>query len=410
MFLIEYHYNHKSTSLTCIGDARTMTITARAPKWSVNDFTTFLPCAAFTTEPSSHLDSFQRGDVLHLDDDVQFADPDIEGRALACWCWNRQSVSLSVRVKNAKDAKAGQKYSTERQLDVTSTWKVKEEHQDTTTLCDFFHSSILKLRSKPTGVIAFFGETASRKSTFATGLIDVYLEELINSGATVGRRPHLLTFEDPIENVYGVYSMENESTVGTDATGYLQQTAELLGVDYTPRCIGKDTPSLEAGLLNALRQKPAVVYVGETRTREDWRSVLEFGGTGHLVVTTSHAGTLQESMSHLFKAAEAGTPAQRSFVAGKVLAVIHLRAYVHKHTGEQVVIPSMWRRTPPGTNTLVTDGLGSILPHNLGTSIDTNVSSLGRHWFGQYISDKLGAGRLSDDLLRQLLLDDLQSL
>lgn len=400
-----------------------MGITARKVlSWRVNDFTTFVP----SDRLHEHLDG--AGDVqvkefldqtlLSLDDDIEFIGParrKLSGRALACWCCNRQAVSLTVR---SKDQRGDREYLTAKSGQQHSTWEIQDKHKDTVELCKFLQEAVFT-RDKSSGIVAFFGETGSRKSSFARGLIDRYLKELTKADSNAKRRPHLLTFEDPIEEFYGPLK-HSKGRVELDpkkaGQEWLRMTQEKLFIDYTPRCIGegKDTPTLNAGLLNAVRQKPAVVYVGETRTADDWRSVIKFGGTGHLIVTTSHAGTLQESVSQIFEAAEANTPAKRSFIAGRILAVIHLRAYddFGKTPGSrQVVIPTMWRRTPAGANTLVTDGLGSILPNNPGhiSKVDSGMSSLGRHWFGQYINTKIPR-HITDALLQQLMLDDLQSL
>lgn len=378
------------------------------PAWDVGDFTTFL-----SPDDTRRLDldspaakEFGDCDRLHLDDEVTFSRSGsvVGGRGLACWCCNRQAVSITVRKKYSSGGSRAT-YNFKRKAGVRSTWHLDHTKKDTRQLCEFFYEAVLAPRTPPTGVLAFFGETGSRKSTYARGLIDIYLDRLATSNCGE-RRPHLLTFEDPIEDFF---SPEDGEAGTANAFQNLRRTAKELAVDYTPRCIGVDTPSLQAGLLNALRQKPAVVYVGETRTREDWRSVLDFGGTGHLIVTTSHAGSLLESMSQLFKVAEATSPAQRSFVAGKVLAVVHLRAYGSGE--EKVVIPAMWRRTPEGANNLVTDGIGSILPNNPGVQVELPAEgSLGRHWFGKYLKKAVRRSSIEDSLLEQLLLDDLQGL
>lgn len=97
-------------------------------------------------------------------------------------------------------------------------------------------------------------------------------------------------------------------------------------VDYTPREKGKDAMSIKEAVMNALRQTPKVLFVGETREIGDWSRLLDFAGTGHLVVTTAHAGSLVEAMANLLRAVEARRPTKRSEVADRTLALIHLRA------------------------------------------------------------------------------------
>src|SRR5258708_31400051 len=116
------------------------------------------------------------------------------------------------------------------------------------------------------------------------------------------------------------------------------------GIDYTPRQKGIDAESLDEVLCDALRQKPSAVYVGETRDDKDWVKLLGFGGTGHLVFTTFHAGSLVEAMHKILRAAGAETPEGRSEVAQRILALIHLRQEVIG--GESVLLPALglWTR------------------------------------------------------------------
>src|SRR5205823_4056638 len=137
------------------------------------------------------------------------------------------------------------------------------------------------------------------KSFVAEGLICDYLQKRVNSEAKSGpprRRPHLVTFEDPIEHPF--------------FEGLVEEDLHK-AVDYTPRFRGEDVKELADGFRDAKRQTPAVVYVGEVRDRAALREVLEFAGSGHLVVTTAHAGTLAEALQLLFAAVEARTPADR---------------------------------------------------------------------------------------------------
>src|SRR5207249_2189827 len=95
------------------------------------------------------------------------------------------------------------------------------------------------------------------------------------------------------------------------------------GIDYTSRQKGIDVHDLKCASEDALRQTPAVFYIGEVRDASDWKEVLEFAGTGHLVVTTAHAGSLIEAMIKLLGAVDAKTPADRRRYAEKILAVVH---------------------------------------------------------------------------------------
>ena len=75
----------------------------------------------------------------------------------------------------------------------------------------------------------------------------------------------MLTIEDPIEFVY----KEKKSI-------------------FTQREIGVTSSSYQSALMNALREDPDVILVGEMRDLETIEMVLTAAETGHLVFSTLH--------------------------------------------------------------------------------------------------------------------------
>ena len=57
------------------------------------------------------------------------------------------------------------------------------------------------------------------------------------------------------------------------------------------REVGRDTPNFEQALLDALREDPDVLMVGEMREPETMRLTLNAAETGHLVLATVHSAT-----------------------------------------------------------------------------------------------------------------------
>ncbi|WP_254508046.1 type IV pilus twitching motility protein PilT [Anatilimnocola floriformis] len=108
------------------------------------------------------------------------------------------------------------------------------------------------------GLVVVAGPTGSGKSTTLATLVD-----------RVNRtRPcHIITIEDPIE--------------------YLHPPAKSL-VDQ--RQVGIDASSFNDALVAALRQDPDVILVGEIRELNTIRTAITASETGHLVLTTVHAG------------------------------------------------------------------------------------------------------------------------
>jgi twitching motility protein PilT len=66
--------------------------------------------------------------------------------------------------------------------------------------------------------------------------------------------------------------------------------------------VGRDTPSFEQALLDALREDPDVLMVGEMRDPETMRLTLNASETGHLVLATVHSATCAEALQRIVSA------------------------------------------------------------------------------------------------------------
>ncbi|MGP5014506.1 type IV pilus twitching motility protein PilT [Glutamicibacter ardleyensis] len=115
------------------------------------------------------------------------------------------------------------------------------------------------------GLIYVCGPSGSGKSTLNHSLLGKINRE---------NNRHIYTLEDPIEYIHEE----------VDATSIVQ------------REIGSHSPSYSAGIADALRSKPHVILVAEILNAEDARAVLRAASTGHLVLTTAHAGSVRESI------------------------------------------------------------------------------------------------------------------
>jgi hypothetical protein len=247
--------------------------------------------------------------------------------------------------------------------------------------------------TEATGLIVISGATNSCKSNIARGLIHMYLKRRVKelAGKKGARRPHLVTFEDPVET----YWARDPVIAGEAANG------SHSGIDYTPREKGKDVASLKYAIEAALRQTPSVFFVGETRDPEDWKHLLRFAASGHLCVTTTHAVSLTETMGQILRAVGANSPSRRSDVARRVLAVIHLRGEEilcceSTPRGEKgcrragaphrrsALIPAIWVKSDTSKMTLMSDGLTSLLPFRNPTNL-TDTGCLGRTAFAEIL-------------------------
>lgn len=113
------------------------------------------------------------------------------------------------------------------------------------------------LANRRSGIIFVTGMTGSGKSTTMAAMI-----EYINQ---TGRPGKVITIEDPIETVF-----------------------KPCRSIFVQREVGVDTPSFDSGTLDALRQDPDILCIGELRDAASIKAALLAAETGHLVFTTLH--------------------------------------------------------------------------------------------------------------------------
>ena len=323
---------------------------------------------------------------------------EVHGRALVCRSYRGRFLSVSFREKKDKLSFAPEPDSGDWPLSIADYCLALSE--------------VIK-RPDMHGLLVIAGATNSSKSEIATGLIFDHLETLKKPGK---RLPHLVTFEDPIEKFYVAFNDSIDAfKTDVDQRELMNLSVKMPAfqndVDYTPRerdsdyCEDKDGGGLSQALEDALRQTPSVFFVGETRKRRDWRQLIDFAGTGHLIVTTTHAESLTEAMRKIFEALDVKTASQRNEIANRLLGIIHLRA----ESTANILLPAVWRRTPTATNTLTAEGLRSLLPHQPREEKGTvkalsqnDVGCLGRSWFATRLLRVVKMEKLNSDQRAQL--------
>jgi len=132
------------------------------------------------------------------------------------------------------------------------------------------HPDLKKLATQQNGLVLICGPTGCGKSSTLAALI-----QEIN--LTDSR--HIVTIESPIEYAF------------RPRRAYIRQ-----------REVGRDTPSFDQALLDAMRENPDVLMVGEMREPATIRLTLNASETGHLVLSTIHSASCVEALQRVVSA------------------------------------------------------------------------------------------------------------
>lgn len=133
-----------------------------------------------------------------------------------------------------------------------------------------FHPEVLKLLSLKyvdRGLVLITGITGSGKSATLDAIIDA------NNRLADG---HIVIISNPVEYVHE----SNRSIV-------------------RHREIGRDVLSFKEGTIQALRQDPDIIVLGEVRDPDTIATVLEVADSGHKVFTTLHTSSATESIDRI---------------------------------------------------------------------------------------------------------------
>ncbi len=150
---------------------------------------------------------------------------------------------------------------------------------------------VQELLYRPRGLLLVTGPTGSGKTTTLATMVDH-----INTN----RKVHIITIEDPIE-----YQHEHKKSL------------------ISQRELGADVPAFSVALRRSLRQSPDVILVGEMRDLDSTQLAIAAGETGHLVLSTVHTKSAQDTVDRIIDQFPAGQQQQiRTQLASTLLAIV----------------------------------------------------------------------------------------
>ena len=156
------------------------------------------------------------------------------------------------------------------------------------------------------GMVVFAGATGSGKSTLLAAILRRHLEDR-------SRPVKIVDIQAPIEHTF------------RDVTGAMRGAPSLIGISE----VGRHIRGFSEGVHAALRRRPDIISIGEARDAETVSAAIEAALTGHLVYTTTHAGSAAGAIHRLVSAFPAAEREQRAHdlaAALRFLMVQHLAA------------------------------------------------------------------------------------
>lgn len=219
-------------------------------------------------------------------------------------------------------------------------------------------SQLADLAMAQRGIILLAGTTGSGKSTTLAAIIGE-----INRN----QRRRIITVEDPIE-----YTFDDDQSI------------------ITQREVGLDTISFENALKHLLRQDPDVILIGEMRDTTSIQTALLAAETGHLVLSTLHAGTADQAIPRMLDVFPAAEQNQiRLGIAGNLYSIICQR-----------LIPDTQGGAIPGVEILVnTSTVRKLIQKNqldvISAAVETGGED-GMQTFNQSIYNHIKAGLITE--------------
>jgi len=183
-----------------------------------------------------------------------------------------------------------------------------------------FEQALAKRIKTKSGLILVSGATGDGKSSTLAGLIRFWMEDNSSNGQKI------LTYESPIEFVYGGVKSDHSFVSQSEIPRHLK--------------------SFEAGVRNALRRKPNIIVVGETRDRDTIEACTEACLTGHLVLSTVHASSAAETIRRIISRFSEEERVGKSYDVLRSLNAIIAQKLVRLKNGKRRALREIIEFTP----------------------------------------------------------------
>jgi twitching motility protein PilT len=194
-----------------------------------------------------------------------------------------------------------------------------------------FHKNVTKMMSlnhTKEGLVLCTGITGSGKSTTLDSVIDM------NNRSAEG---HIVIIASPIE--------------------FVHQSKKCL---IRHREVGRDTSSFKNGTVEALRQDPDIIMIGEMRDPDTIMAALEVADSGHKVFSTLHTSSAVESIDRIVAEVPTGEQERvRNRLADTLRCVISQKL-VPSLDGKRVLAKEILLMTPSVRAAILNNNIGEI--------------------------------------------------
>jgi twitching motility protein PilT len=212
-------------------------------------------------------------------------------------------------------------------------------------------ASVAALVQEPRGLLLVTGAAGQGKSTTACALLQQLNE-------TMALR--IITIEDPIEYLFE----ENQCQFGQ-------------------REVGVDTESFATGIRSAMRQDPEVIFIGEIRDHDSIQAAMQAAETGHLVLATLHADSVNQAIDRIREFHPAAEQANASALLARSLNAIICQRLIPSTFKKRIPCLEIMKRNSGTQDAIARNDL-----HLLTGHIEASLNE-GMHSFDQYLMQLL---------------------